>query len=123
MNKARVQRLIPKAMEYIQKHFVTNGAVPKVYQGYLASFGPSVISSGLSMAIAFNSDTDKTDKNRMMDMFLYLIKTEMPDIKASTLLEFINQDSNYKDYFVKHLILDANIASKLAIRTFTLKDM
>ena len=121
MNKKRVERLIPEAMTYIESHFVKNTVVPKVYQGYLASFGPTVISSGLRMAVTFNSDSAKKENKKIMDMMFSLIKEEAGSHENS-LLEFITKDDNHKNYYIKHMILDANIACKLAIRTFTLKD-
>jgi CRISPR-associated protein Cmr5 len=121
MNKKRVERLIPEAMGYIEKNFVKNAVVPKVYQGYLASFGPTVISSGLLLAVTFNSDEKKTENKKIMDMLFSLIKEEAKSSESS-LLDFIKKDDNYKNYYVKHMILDASIACKMAIRTFTLKD-
>jgi len=121
MNKKRVERLIPEAIKYIDANLQNNGSVPKVYQGYLASFGPTVISSNLRMAVTFNSDEKKKDNLKIMNMLFVLIKIEK-DIQQSSLLEFINHENNHKNYAVKHLILDASIAAKMAIRTFTLKD-
>jgi len=121
MNPKRIERLIPKAIEYIAEQFVVDGTVPKVYQGYLASFGPAVISSGLLMAVAFNSDEKKKDNRRVMALMFALVKEEI-SVKEATLLDFLKADDNHRKYHIKHLVLDANIAAKLAIRTFVLKD-
>jgi len=121
MNQKRIERLIPKAIAYIEANFLKGGSVPKVYQGYLASFGPTVISSGLLMAVAFNSDEKKSENRKVMALMFALMKEEM-QIEQNSLLDFLKRDENYKKYHIKHLVLDANIASKLAIRTFDLKD-
>jgi len=113
--------MIPKAMAYIDANFAKNATVPKVYQGYLASFGPTVISSGLLMAVAFNSDKKKKENLKVMELMYHLVKEECGAEEAS-LLEYLEADDNHRKYSVKHLVLDANIAAKLAIRTFTLKD-
>lgn len=122
MNKKRVEKLIPKAVEYIDSNLVKeDGTVSKVYQGYLSAFGPTVIASGLLMAVAFNSDKKKKDNNIIMQMMYDLIKDELSTDKMS-MLDFLNDKENHKNYAVKNKILDANIACKLAIRTFELKE-
>ena len=109
MNKKNIDSLIPKAMKYIQNNLAKNGAVKKVYQGYLASFGPTVISSGLTQTLAFYSAD--SEKNQVIKMMFDILDMEL-DL----------QNTNYKDYAIKNKILEANIACKLAIRTFELKD-
>jgi CRISPR-associated protein Cmr5 len=109
MNKKNIDKLIPKAIEHIEQNLLRDGSVKKVYQGYLASFGPTVISSGLTQALAFYSAD--SEKNKVIDM-MFAILNERLDL----------QNTNYNDYAIKNKILEANIACKLAIRTFKLKD-
>jgi CRISPR-associated protein Cmr5 len=109
MNKKNIDSLIPKAMEYIESNFLKNGSVKKVYQGYLASFGPTVISSGLTQTLAFYSAD--SEKNKVIKMMFDILDMKL-DLK----------NTNYNDYALKNKILEANIACKLAIRTFELKD-
>ena len=109
MNKKKIDSFIPKAIEYIQNNLAKNGAVKKIYQGYLASFGPTVISSGLTQTLAFYSAD--SEKNKVIKMMFDIL-----DIKLDL------QNKNYNDYALKNKILEANIACKLAIRTFELKD-
>jgi len=114
MNNKRVERLIPEAIKLLQKF-----PKEKVYQGYLAAFGPTVISSGIVQAVAFYSGDD--NKNRVIELMFKLIKEEIKTDK-NRLLDVLNEGENYKNYALKHTILDASIACKLAIRTFELKD-
>jgi hypothetical protein len=50
-----------------------------------------------------------------------LIKDEL-STNGNSLADFLTQNDNHKDYAIKHKVLEANIACKLAIRTFALKD-
>ena len=119
MNNKRIENLIPLAVKLISKNFVEKGNVKKVNQGYLASFGPTVITSGLLQAVSFYS-ADK-DKNKVIKLMYELIKQEL-NTNAKNMFEFLTQHNNHKDYIAKNKIMDANIACKLAIRTFELKE-
>lgn len=114
MNNKTIEKLIPKAIDLLQKF-----PKEKVYQGYLAAFGPTVIASGIVQAVAFYTGDDK--KNEVIKLMFKLIKDDLKTDK-NTLLDVLNEDENYKNYALKNKILEASIACKLAIRTFELKD-
>lgn len=114
MNNKNIERLIPKAINLLQ-----NFPKEKVYQGYLASFGPTVITSGILQSVAFYSGDDK--KKKVINLMFNLIKEDLKT-NQSTLLDTLNENENYKNYAIKNKILEASIACKLAIRTFELKD-
>lgn len=114
MNNKNIEKYIPKAIELLQEF-----PKEKVYQGYLASFGPTVITSGILQTVTFYSG-DK-NKERVIKLMFELIKKELKTDKA-TLLDFLSENGNSKKYAIKNKILEANIACKLAIRTFELKD-
>lgn len=114
MNAKRVERLIPKAIELLQDF-----PKEKVYSGYLAAFGPTVITSGLLQAVAFYSAD--TNKNRVIELMFTLLKEELQTDKTK-LLDLLQESQNKSSYSLKNKILDASIACKLAIRTFELKD-
>ena len=114
MNNKTIEKLIPNAISLFQKF-----PKEKVYQGYLASFGPTVITSGLVQAVAFYAADEK--KNKVIKVMFELIKENLNTDKT-TLLEVLNEGENYKNYALKNRILEASIACKLAIRTFELKD-
>ncbi|WP_419675596.1 type III-B CRISPR module-associated protein Cmr5 [Aliarcobacter butzleri] len=114
MNNKNIEKLIPKAIDLLQKF-----PKEKVYQGYLASFGPTVITSGILQAVAFYSGDDK--KKKVIKLMFDLIQDDLKTDK-NTLLDFLKENDKYKDYAIKNKILEASIACKLAIRTFELKD-
>lgn len=118
MNKKKIDQLIPKAMEKLAT-LSKNDVIDKVYQGYLASFGPTVISSGLLQTVMFYSG-DK-EKNKVIEIMYALIKENLHS-DTKTMQEFLTQNGNYKSYAIKNKILEANIACKLSIRTFELKE-
>jgi len=115
MNKKNIDKLIPKAMKELSK-LAKNGVIDKKYQGYLASFGPTVIASGIVKTVTIYIDEAKTNKKRkeVTNMMFSLIN-ENPK-------EFIKDGKNNLNYTLKNKILEANIACKLAIRTFELKE-
>ena len=82
MNNKNIEKLIPKAIDLLQKF-----PKEKVYQGYLASFGPTVITSGIVQAVAFFNGDDK--KNEVIKLMFNLIK-ELPTITAKKMSETLS---------------------------------
>ena len=119
MNKKKIDKLIPDAIKLLENKLFKDGAIDKVYQGYLASFGPTVISSGLLQTVMFYSGDEK--KKRVIEIMWELVKNDL-NSNDSKMEDFLNKNENYKSYAVKNKILEANIACKLSIRTFTLKE-
>jgi len=119
MNKRRVEKLIPIAIKKIEemKDLKIKGKVDKIYSSYLASFGPSVITSGALMAVMFYSGDDK--KKKIIKLMEEVLKEGKFISKG--LKEYINEEFE-KGNSIKatELLTDANIACKLAIRTFDL---
>lgn len=126
MRNKTVEELIPKAIKYINDNFENfkhseKDGIDKVYSGYLNSFGPTVTTAGLNRTVVFFEGDDK--KKKINDMIFALLKEEgtIPE-NAKNLLDFINEDENYKNFLVKNKILAAAIACKLAIKTFKLEE-
>jgi CRISPR/Cas system CMR-associated protein Cmr5 small subunit len=117
MNKKRVEALIPFAMEEIAKNFEKEGKVDKIYSSYLASFGPSVITSGVLMSVMFYSGDEK--KRKIIDLMGKVLK-DGKYIENENLIEFVKENYYKNRLKTTELVIDANIACKLAIRTFTL---
>ena len=116
MNKKNIDRLIPQAISKLNTLVEEDGKIDKKNQGYLASFGPIALQSGIVKSVAIYAD--KSDSNRarreVLDIMFSLIDMSVD--------EYISQDSNATDYKLRQKILEANIACKLAIRTFELKE-
>ena len=116
MNKKNIDKLIPNAIIKLKELQGKDGAIDKVYQGYLASFGPTVISSGIIKTVTIYIDESESNKKRKkVTNIMFSLIDEDP--KA-----FIQESKNLTNYAMKNKILEANIACKLAIRTFTLKE-
>lgn len=114
MNNKNIEKLIPQAIKALQTF-----KKEKVYQGYLAAFGPTVITSGIVQAVAFYTGDEK--KNEVIKLMFELIKDGL-NTNKNTLLDVLKDGDNYKNYALKNKILEASVACKLAIRTFELKD-
>ena len=115
MNKKNIDKLIPEAIEKLQSLQSKDGSIDKVYQGYLASFGPTVISSGIVKTVTIYVDKDKSNKKRReVTKIIFDLIGQNPD-------DFIKDEKNSTNYTLKNKILEANIACKLSIRTFNLQ--
>ena len=60
--KKNIEKLIPAAMEAVEKKLAKNGKVPKVYNGYISSLGASLIQMGLLPTLAFYTHSKKKNK-------------------------------------------------------------
>jgi hypothetical protein len=122
--KRRVERFIDKGIQYFienAKKFQTKNknSYNKVYNGYLASLGPAIVTSGVLSAITFY-DADN-NKRKINEAIFEIIKDEVPTDK-NNLLEFLRENERYKDLKTRELIIDAIIGLKLAYRTFKLEE-
>jgi CRISPR/Cas system CMR-associated protein Cmr5 small subunit len=122
MNNSRIEKMIPKAIKYIEdnydsfKHEKKDG-IDKVYSGYINSFGPTVLMSGLKQTLSFYKA--KENNKKVCELFIHILKDA--DILDMSLDELI-KDENSKDIMIKNKVLDAVVASKLAIGTFKLEE-
>jgi len=111
----RVELYIPLALEAIISTGISvNGRVPREFNGYISSFGASIIQSGLKPAIAFfESKTSNAQEHRekVPEAILKIIS----DKKYNSLLKFVISNESSE---TKAKIMDAATALKLAIRTF-----
>ena len=117
MSKKNIEKYIPKAIEVLNNTF-KNGTIPSSYNGYISSFGASVIQSGLLPTIAlFENQNANTQEKKELLTNLILQILDNTKTENDTLLEYVLQ--NGKDS-LKQQILDISIAIKLSIRTFKL---
>jgi CRISPR-associated protein Cmr5 len=95
---------------------VNGGKVVDVFKGYIAGFGPSVISSGLVPALAFYLE-DKDNKGKVIDAIAKTLNPESNGKKMfdeSLLLEGKRAELNIQ----KEKIINASIALKIMLRTY-----
>ena len=120
----KISMMIPAAVEAVKNHLLDKekGKVNDAYDGYIASFGTSILQSGLLVATAMFSDETKKDKTkgekgRLMDAVLEVLKSTNPEFEAFQSL-FALVYEHQKNKLVRKNILDASVAIKLSLRTF-----
>ena len=138
-----IEKILPLAIKAINKFIVIgNNTVPKEFKGYIASFGASIIQSGVKPSLAFYSQAkdSKGDRSFLIPALVFVlieegilnpdnkkILTEMNKIEENpkhlkkemySLIEelflFIDKDTS----FAKKKILEAAIGLKLALRFY-----
>ena len=121
MRNRKVEKYIPVVMEVLNSEF-KNGEAPKEYNGYIASFGASVIQSGLKATVAhFENQQANTNKDRsyLVKIILDVLKRDYNNIKTDSLLRYILESKTQED-ILKDEIIAIAIAIKLSLRTFKL---
>jgi len=137
MNKKSIDDMIVIAMRLIQANELKildniTQKIPSEYFSYLASFGPTVIQTGLIQAVTFYSNINTSEgKNRkkIIDLMEKVLKENksIPDNDTS-LTEYLNDQWTKKDnQFARRIqletcVMEACTACKLAIRTFPKKE-
>jgi len=119
MSKKNIEKYIPEAMKVLQKEF-PQGAISSAYNGYISSFGASIIQSGLKPTLALFENTNantKEDKSYLTKIILQILQTNADE---TSLLRYVLANSKDEEY-LKQQILDIAVAVKLSIRTFKLK--
>ncbi|MBL0708315.1 MAG: hypothetical protein JJW00_04640 [Sulfurimonas sp.] len=118
MSKKRIQKYIPDAMRVLNKEF-SDGIIPSAYNGYISSFGASIMQSGLLPTLALFENTNaktKESKEYLSYIIIQILTAKDDDI---SLLHYV-LDGN--EELLKPKILDISIAIKLSIRTFKLDE-
>ncbi len=122
MDKNRVEELIPKAMESVEKFIIKNNSVASEFKGYISTFGAGIVQNGLLSTLAFyenKSANTNEDRSSLLKAIFYLIdKKSMEEFEESLLKYVLEKDD--RDY-IKEEIVNAAIAIKLALRTFPVK--
>ena len=119
MSKKRVEEYIPKALKVLEQEF-KNGVIPRAYNGYISSFGASIIQSGLKPTLAlFENQQANTEYNRGVLTEL-ILKILDKNTQETSLLKYVINNGN--EDLLKEKIIDIAIAIKLSIRTFKLED-
>ncbi|MBU1994375.1 type III-B CRISPR module-associated protein Cmr5 [bacterium] len=122
MSKARIEKNIPHAMKILNIEF-PKGEIPSAYNGYISSFGASIIQSGLKPTLAFfenknNEDKKKEDTSVLTKLILNILNPHAKE--KETLLQYVLANHS-KETSLKAEIIDIAVAIKLCIRTFKLE--
>lgn len=120
-----IEKYIPVALAVLADStlgIVLNGKVDKTYNGYISSFGASIISSGLLPTMIFysksaegNSDADRSLIPRAIEMML---KNNVVGVLSNNQKLLQQIVTRYQDKRLKQKIQECAIALKLAIRTY-----
>jgi len=116
MSKNNIEKYIPKTIEILSIEF-ENGKIPSAYNGYISSFGASIIQSGLKPTLALFENRQantKEDKSFLMNLILKILDENTTE---TSLLRYV---INHNEELLKPKIIDIAIALKLSIRTFEL---
>lgn len=122
MSTKHIQKIIPTAIEAAQQHLVKDGKISSEFNGYISSFGASIISAGLLPSIIFYSQKgDSNERQKIITAIQFVLqKHDYPNINLLKKVEELFKADN-KQAEINRLtdkISDAAIALKLAIRTF-----
>lgn len=130
MHKKDVEKYIAKAIKAAREHLSISGdpkSVNAEYDGYAASLGASIVTSGLKPALAFYSDLGVREgvaRHKVLQAIAQILKEEAIfsglGSEADALLNFVLKPENEaKQRQLKAKVLAASIALKLALRNFT----
>ena len=123
-----LEKLIGPALKAVETHLSKDGkSVEKEYDGYAASFGAALRTSGLLPTLAFYSDyhkeKNKPRRNHFLKALYHVVKLTNEEAAKSgeeKLLEAAVNSKNRK--VLERDLLDASIAVKLALRNFEQKE-
>jgi len=116
MSKRNIEAYIPKVLEVLDRTF-TEGVVPSAYNGYISSFGASIMQSGLLPTLALFENTNASTKENKEYLSYIIVQVLRGNDDDVSLLRYV-LDGN--EQLLKKEILDISIAIKLSIRTFKL---
>lgn len=122
MSKKQIEYFIPHAMKILIENF-PDGKIPSAYNGYISSFGASIIQSGLLPTLAVFENENNKEKKKADDSVLtkLILKILVNGTKETSLLTYVLGKPNEEQY-LKQNIIDIAIALKLCIRTFKLEE-
>lgn len=122
-----IDKYLATAIQYIKDEnngFLTNGQIPKVYKGYIASFGTIIKQSGLLPAVVLYSNTLESgteNKGPILKAIFKLLQehTRLVDDSQTDLLSFAIAEKENSQ--ARKEMIHAAIALKLALRTFKIQ--
>ncbi len=117
MSKSTIEKYIPNAISVLDSTF-PKGEIPSAYNGYISSFGASVMQSGLKPTLALFENQNSSTKEDKSYLTTIILKILDKDTKESSLLKYVIANN---EELLKPKIMDIAIAVKLSIRTFKLK--
>jgi len=117
MSKAKIEKYIPEVMVVLNNKF-SDGVAPKEFNGYISSFGASIIQSGLKATVALfeNQNANSVqDRSCLTKIILEVLGAD----EENLLTHILNNQDN--EELLKEKIISIAVAIKLSLRTFELK--
>lgn len=121
MNKAEIEKMLPRAYELLDKYKIADGGkIKKTYRGQISSFGAAITGGSLLSAVAFfSSDGESSvDRPALMKCILDLLN-EKHETKAENLFDYVRAHKEYEDE-CKEEVLNAALSLKLAMNLYEL---
>lgn len=123
--KKQIEKYLPDAISIIREVKIANenGEVNSKFNGYFSSFGAAIVLSGMKPALAFYSNSTKAkERSKILSAVYKLVvnRSTGENIEPVKLLHYYLDHEN--DRLLKHKILDAAVALKLAVRTYKFKE-
>jgi len=116
MSKRNIEAYIPKVLKVLDSTF-TDAVVPSAYNGYISSFGASIMQSGLLPTLALFENTNASSKENKEYLSYIIVQVLRGNVEDVSLLRHVLEGNQE---LLKKEILDISIAIKLSIRTFKL---
>ena len=129
MNKRKVEKLLPKAIETLDKDIFNikdsddQGAfIEKGFRSQISSFGAAVTMGSFRAAVAFFAADGESDveRSKLICIMYYIITNE--EKTAQEVAQKILSLSSADEAKMKEDFINASIAIKLALNAFRLKD-
>lgn len=122
MNKNKIDNLIPKAYEAIQKTGIArDDKINSAYRGQISRFGAAVSMGSLLSAIAFFKDQGGASVDRTKLIGAMAMVLGKPDLYTYVLETAIKPKDKNAEMKCREEILEAAIALKLAMNLFVLE--
>jgi len=124
MNRRRIDKLIPAAMEVVadEKEIFQAGKIQSKYISYINAFGPTVVQTSLLQAfMVYYRESDKANRGKIMDMLEKLLINELSPNPANKEKRLALETKSRKGAAFtrwRNLVLEAVVALKLAMRTW-----
>jgi CRISPR-associated protein Cmr5 len=116
MSKQSVEKYIPEVMKVLKDEF-PEGSIPSAYNGYISSFGASVMQSGLLPTLALFENTNACTKENKEYLTYLIVRVLTGSRDDISLLHHVLKNN---EALLKPKIIDIAVAIKLCIRTFKL---
>jgi CRISPR-associated protein (Cas_Cmr5) len=127
----KISDLLPHAMNAVKDKLESGGTVAKGYQGAISGLGTSILQMGILPTLAVYADADNEadiDRKKLMEAVQFIVSksgkynTQKGFSPQHTLFDeaLAQHKDKIKMTELKHRVIDATVALKLAIRTFKL---